>query len=641
MKRATFIFVALAGLLPFAGAVSSNTPSINVSYNGRLTDSFGDPVPGGSYNISFSIYLDSTGGATLWTDTYAVSVDASGLFSVLLGPIGASVFYDPILPYGYGVRFLEIQLEGEGPMTPRTQISAAPYASIADRVSGDVITAPGSLKVVDTTGDTVYAAQVYSSPSEAQLDLMSMFNNGVTYDTVGSVSLYSGGSQVGMGLYLNNAASIAMQADTGQSYLAFVKPPTMESVAFLKMLLADAGLEFHNPGPFSKSAEVANELATARFGLSGIYLVDTTGDTLYQTSSTGSSLMQDLFVWDSVVIGPGAKSAEVANTRLRVDGIIHSSNGGFKFPDGTTQITAAAGGGLWKTLGGGTEVGLVDSTKTVIIGTDNPVGKLNVSDTSSNIAGFFQGQQRGVWAEIGNDGATTVNTAVIGLCYGNGGTRRGAFAYGESDSTAIGVIAQGTGTSMSADVTGLFAGAYGSGTLKAGYFDGDVDVVGTLTKSAGSFKIDDPLDPEDRYLYHSFVESPDMMNVYNGNVVTDASGEAIVTMPDYFEALNKDFRYQLTVIGQFAQAIVAKEIENGQFTIRTDKPSVKVSWQVTGIRNDAYARTHRIPVEVEKPSRVRGTYLHPEAFGVSRDRSETKAMGFGRAITQPLLPKSR
>jgi hypothetical protein len=41
--------------------------------------------------------------------------------------------------------------------------------------------------------------------------------------------------------------------------------------------------------------------------------------------------------------------------------------------------------------------------------------------------------------------------------------------------------------------------------------------------------------------------------------------------------LNRDFRYQLTVIGTFAQAIVVTEIANGSFSIKTDKPNVKVS----------------------------------------------------------------
>jgi hypothetical protein len=151
--------------------------------------------------------------------------------------------------------------------------------------------------------------------------------------------------------------------------------------------------------------------------------------------------------------------------------------------------------------------------------------------------------------------------------------------------------------------------------VDAGFFIGDVYVNGALSKASGSFKIDHPLDPANKYLYHSFVESPDMMNIYNGNIITDGSGTAVVSMPAWFEALNTDFRYQLTVIGQFAQAIVESEIANGSFTIKTSKPGVKVSWQVTGIRQDAWANAHRIQVEVEKAPADQGHYIHPELFG--------------------------
>ena len=150
---------------------------------------------------------------------------------------------------------------------------------------------------------------------------------------------------------------------------------------------------------------------------------------------------------------------------------------------------------------------------------------------------------------------------------------------------------------------------------------GNLSVGGSLSKGSGSFKIDHPLDPANKYLYHSFVESPDMMNVYNGNIVTNKRGVATVVLPDYFEALNRDFRYQLTVIGQFAQAIVAKEISHGRFTVRTNRPGVKVSWQVTGIRQDAYANAHRIQVEEEKPPQEQGRYLHPELFGAPPERA--------------------
>ena len=96
------------------------------------------------------------------------------------------------------------------------------------------------------------------------------------------------------------------------------------------------------------------------------------------------------------------------------------------------------------------------------------------------------------------------------------------------------------------------------------------------------------------------------MNIYNGNVMTDADGRASVVLPDYFEALNGDFRYQLTVIGKAALAIIEREVEDNTFTIRTDKPNVKVSWLVTGMRHDPAILASHLPVEEEKPEAERG-----------------------------------
>ena len=106
------------------------------------------------------------------------------------------------------------------------------------------------------------------------------------------------------------------------------------------------------------------------------------------------------------------------------------------------------------------------------------------------------------------------------------------------------------------------------------------------------------------------------MNVYNGNVVTDLDGKATVELPDHFQALNRDFRYQLTVMGQFAQAIISEKISGNSFIIQTDKPSVEVSWQVTGVRHDPIALASRMSVEMDKSSNEVGKYMHPEAYGM-------------------------
>lgn len=123
-----------------------------------------------------------------------------------------------------------------------------------------------------------------------------------------------------------------------------------------------------------------------------------------------------------------------------------------------------------------------------------------------------------------------------------------------------------------------------------------------------------------------------MMNVYNGNVVLDGSGQAIVPPPDYFEALNRDFRYQLTCIGGFAPVYVAEKVGGNRFRIAGGTPGLEVSWQVTGVRQDAYAKAHPVPVVTDKPAMERGTYLHPTELGMP------EAMQIDRVLGGPADP---
>jgi hypothetical protein len=222
----------------------------------------------------------------------------------------------------------------------------------------------------------------------------------------------------------------------------------------------------------------------------------------------------------------------------------------------------------------------------------------------------------GVW---GRSTGTGANVGVLGSG-GTGGT--GVYGVGDTwGGLGQSSSASGSGGGFGNSSTGDALFTYNQSGGYAAFFDGDVDVDGNLSKAAVSFKIDDPIDPANKYLYHSFVESPDMMNIYNGNATTDAQGSAVVQLPEWFETLNRDFRYQLTVIGQFARAIVASKVSNHQFAIKTDKANVEVSWQVTGIRQDAWANAHRIPVEVSKPESDRGLYLHPELFGAPAEKN--------------------
>jgi hypothetical protein len=206
-------------------------------------------------------------------------------------------------------------------------------------------------------------------------------------------------------------------------------------------------------------------------------------------------------------------------------------------------------------------------------------------------------------------------------CFGVRGTSTNGHAVSGVSTNSFGVYAVSNATSEGRGVVAISScatcyGVYATSGGWAGYFQGNVNVTGTCCGAgAGLYKIDHPLDPENKYLYHSAVESPDMKTVYDGNVTTDASGEATVVLPDYFGALNRDFRYQLTVIGDFAQAVVLSKIKENRFTIKSDGPNVEVSWQVTGVRKDPFAEAHRAQTEVAKPNKEQGKYLHPEEYG--------------------------
>ncbi len=272
-----------------------------------------------------------------------------------------------------------------------------------------------------------------------------------------------------------------------------------------------------------------------------------------------------------------------------------------------------------------------------------------------------------------NDGvvATTSNSGALAVYAAN------------SSSVGSGILGQSLGTtgSFGAGVTGITKGEYGSGVVGsaesvtgfaiqpaygvAGYafspygygifgstsqgtgygvysagnahvegdlsVSGDVNAVGNVNKAGGTFKIDHPLDPANKFLYHSFVESPDMKNVYDGVATLDAKGEATVTLPDWFERLNKDFRYQLTSLGQTTRVLYVKsKVKGNAFSIGGGSAGQEVSWQITGTRQDAWANAHRVVVEETKPKGQKGKYLHP------REQAQPASKGIGYAQQQAL-----
>jgi hypothetical protein len=157
---------------------------------------------------------------------------------------------------------------------------------------------------------------------------------------------------------------------------------------------------------------------------------------------------------------------------------------------------------------------------------------------------------------------------------------------------------------------------------------GDVYVAGTISKGSGTFVIDHPLDPENKLLYHSFVESPDAKNIYDGVATLDQNGEAVIELPRYFMALNTDVRYLVSSIdGPQPDLHLKEEVAKRHlglfgrpvFEVAGGEAGKRISWQVSGVRKDRYIVENPIVTEVEKDDTTlvdKGEYLF-EGYGTS------------------------
>jgi hypothetical protein len=292
----------------------------------------------------------------------------------------------------------------------------------------------------------------------------------------------------------------------------------------------------------------------------------------------------------------GKKNTATATTTVTLTGDTHSETAVY----GVDKTTGSGGGaGVQGTSKNGTgvlgQVGGSTTGQRAVYGIDQSsgggYGVVGTSDNGYGVSGYAAAEgYSGVYGD-----ATGVNgPGVQGNCTGESG---------------YGVYGYATGP----DGFGVYAASTNSYAL---FVDGTSEFTEAMSKPGGSFKIDHPVDPAAKYLYHSFVESPDMKNVYDGTVILDSKGQATVELPDWFEALNRDYRYQLTAIGSSAPELhVSRKVEDGKFSIAGGKARQEVSWQVTGIRQDAWANANRIPVEVDKKAEDQGRYLHPELFG--------------------------
>jgi trimeric autotransporter adhesin len=596
----------LGGLAPsaFAKLAAANTFTANQTVNGNLSAT--GVVTGSSYQIGNNLFafgsfknvnafLGFAGNTTmtgtgntgsgynaLLSNTTGIQNTADG-FSALhhntTGTQNTADGYDALLynntgNYNTGSGYATLYSNTTGGNN-----TASGYNALSGNTTGDNNTASGySALGLNTTGSNNTALGYQANVSASN------FSNAAA---IGANAVVSASNALVLGGTGSNAVNVGIGTATPGFTLDVEGTGTINAATSYNL----GGSSF----AFGSNNNAFLATGAGNFTMTGSWNLGIGAPNPY---ASGGALSANSTGFFNTAVGSGALSSNTVgegNTAVGALALAGAANGYYNTAVGyeagysaNLRYSTAIGAGANVSISHAVVLGGTgDDTVSVGIGTAAPAATLDVYDNGSG----------------GNTISATsaaVNNAVYGINNSTSGNANGA-SFWTSSPAGTAIVGVNTGT---------------GGNDYAAYLQGNVYISGNLAKSTGTFQIDHPLDPANKYLYHSFVESPDMMNIYNGVATLDARGSVWITLPEYFEALNQDFRYQLTSMGRPQPSLyVAKEISGNRFRISGGKPGGKVSWQVTGIRHDAYADAHRIQVEVEKPAQEQGRYLHPELFG--------------------------
>ncbi|HDS01694.1 MAG TPA: hypothetical protein ENO22_11205 [candidate division Zixibacteria bacterium] len=659
MKKSQFILIILFALI-LAPHIFGQVPHI-MNYQGRLLTGSGEPVPDDVYDITFSIYNDPVTVDHLWQETLSVEV-SGGFFHVNLGDVAP--FEDLFFANGPEL-LLGIKIGSDPELSPRTSITASGFAlhsELADishlalNVEPNTLTGEhivdGTLGLEEINQSGALEGQVpkwlegtwvpaddegggglelpYSGAVPTAADAFSIFNAGsgvavrgqsdgndgvVGWTADSSMSGVYGYSSTGIGVTgRSEGYNHGVYGETGSCNL--------NDAGVRGVSLCDApGVSGYGPaiGIYGSSPSVAGRF-DGFVGINGFQATANDTGTAAFFESEHMTLDDTAVVYikydgdsDPNLGMPTALTAKCFDPNNR-------SVGGYFVASGIGLLSISAdtldnhsNHGLITRIGyGGRNVGvdvwtLFDPIRPQPA--DNFGAWLESHDAEYNF---------GLLARAGDEYLTPHKPKYNYGVYAEGTEADsmgiGVYGYAYDCDSTIGMYASAFGGNVN---IGLYAKAPSGPNDWAGYFDGDVHVTGNLSATSKSFRMDHPQDPANKYLSHACMESSEMLNVYSGTIVLDGNGEAAVALPDYFEDINKDFRYQLTAIGAPGPNLyIAEEINNNSFKIAGGNPGMKVSWEVTGVRNDPYAQAHPMQVEIEKNDREKGKYLHPEAYGL-------------------------
>jgi hypothetical protein len=648
--RTSLTLAVVAGMLMMIGRAAAPAHAVHLgtafTYQGQLQLS-GAPADG-PCDFQFALYDAAAGGAQLGTTQTLTTIGVTdGLFTVQLnegGQFGADAFVGEQRWLQIGVR-CPAGTGGYTALSPRQQLTATPYARYAPAAgsapwSGLTGVPPGFSDGTDNDSLGALSCANGQVAKRSGGSWVCAADDNTTYSAGTGLVLSGNQFSVNFGTSANTVAAGnhthgGQQWTASQSYGLLVNDTALNGTAVIGTAsgggsgaVGVAGGSGNGVGVFGSS--------TASVGVKGLSGDPSTivppvaavwGDSHTNAGVIGTS---DDFVG---IRGESTNGTGVYGfTQQGLYGVFGESAGG----SGYGVSGRANGANAWGVYGESDSGKGVRGRSFSGVGvngkSENGAGVLGESDSSAGVQGISPAYDavRGESAGSGRSGVYGVNSHADGYGVFGRNSNRGTTGYlgggyGVQGTRGVHSGYLGTGDSgvLGMDEQTNNYGVLG-GTGHAGYFSGKVQVDGDLSVLAGytkNFKIDHPLDAAHKYLNHFSVESNEVTNVYHGIVVLDAHGEAEVALPAWFDAVNRDARYQLTCIGRFAPVYVAEEITDNRFKIAGGVPGLKVSWQVTAIRNDPSIRRHAHPVEEDKPPKEQGTYLDPEAYGQGAEKS--------------------
>ena len=395
------IVVVLVVLL--AGVVHAEIPQV-ISYQGKVTDTSGNPVADGSYTMRFRIYDAVTSGTLLWDSGVRTISVAGGIFSVLLGESP-----QPALDLAFDVDYwLAVTFAGVD-QTPRQRMASAGYAYMA---SGLV---PGT----EVSGSITWGAAI-EGLNTASTGVVYGISGGATATTGTTFGgVFSSASSGGRGVWGNATSS------TGVTYGGVFECVSTQGHGVYGYAVASIG---------NTSGVYAGSLSTGGSGVIG-WASSSTGATCGGVFSSVSTAGMGVLAWNSASTGTtyggqfksastsgvGAYGLATATTGTTYGGRFENASTGGAGVYGIATATAGAGyGGRFETAtpGGAGVYGRASS------GTGTTYGGLFESGSTSGT---------GLWGYA---------YAPVGVTYGVYGSAYSTSGYGVYYSGGL----AGTGT---------------------------------------------------------------------------------------------------------------------------------------------------------------------------------------------------